>query len=550
MPVDEKVEAQPLVVRAVPTLGGTKDLIIAATMNNRVFAFNLVDGKLVWKSAQLAVPLADDKSFDIWATNTSWGILSTPAIDRSTYEMYLVTWGLESEKPVYRLRVLDIRNGEEETLGTGAQSSKGIIISGTVNYTGRDGTPRTLSFDPARQKQRPALLLQGVKTQSGIRHVVFVAFGALGEKLDSSGDPSRNSHGWVIAYDADDLHHKGAGATGAVWCTTPRGGDGGIWQAGSGVAGDPDGNVYALTGNGTFDGVTDYSESFLRLRYSRSVAGVGRLQLVDWFVAFRDAQRAQDPDHQDRDLGSAGPIVIRDLGVVVGGGKDGILYATRLSNFGHEDPSSLAEPPFVAAYAPAKGTDPVKDLDAPSPDGLSHHIHGAPVYWRADGVGALLYVWGENEMLRAFKYDGTRFALVASAPQSQRASRLMPAPGGMPGGFISLSANGSDPTSGIVWATAPTTGDANKGQDSTDGRTTFTTPTHTVAGTLRAYDAVHFDVLPDHSRQLRLLWDSDRRPGDAYGAFAKFTPPTIANGRVIVPTFGNKLVVYGLAGND
>ena len=57
-------------------------------------------------------------------------------------------------------------------------------------------------------------------------------------------------------------------------------------------------------------------------------------------------------------------------------------------------------------------------------------------------------------------------------------------------------------------------------------------------GALRAIDA----------STLKELWNSDQRPGgsDRLGNVAKFTPVTIANGKVYVPTFSNKLVVYGL----
>ena len=59
-----------------------------------------------------------------------------------------------------------------------------------------------------------------------------------------------------------------------------------------------------------------------------------------------------------------------------------------------------------------------------------------------------------------------------------------------------------------------------------------------VPGTLRAIDA----------STLKVLWTSDQRPDprDRLGNVAKFTPVTIANGKVYVPTFSNKLVVYGL----
>jgi hypothetical protein len=33
---------------------------------------------------------------------------------------------------------------------------------------------------------------------------------------------------------------------------------------------------------------------------------------------------------------------------------------------------------------------------------------------------------------------------------------------------------------------------------------------------------------------------------DGAGLYAKFAPPTIANGRVYLPTFSNKVIVYGL----
>lgn len=57
-------------------------------------------------------------------------------------------------------------------------------------------------------------------------------------------------------------------------------------------------------------------------------------------------------------------------------------------------------------------------------------------------------------------------------------------------------------------------------------------------GALRALDA----------STLKVLWTSDQRPdgSDRLGNVAKFTPVTIANGKVYVPTFSNKLVVYGL----
>jgi outer membrane protein assembly factor BamB len=55
---------------------------------------------------------------------------------------------------------------------------------------------------------------------------------------------------------------------------------------------------------------------------------------------------------------------------------------------------------------------------------------------------------------------------------------------------------------------------------------------------LRAFDAT----------TLRELWNSTLDPSfaDLLGDCSKFSPPTIANGKVYVATFSNRLVVYGL----
>ena len=96
--------------------------------------------------------------------------------------------------------------------------------------------------------------------------------------------------------------------------------------------------------------------------------------------------------------------------------------------------------------------------------------------------------------------------------------------GSMPGAMLSLSADQSRPGTGILWASHPTKEDANHG---------------VVDGTLRALDATDLK---------RELWNSDQAVGqrDVLGTIAKFSVPTVANGRVYAATFSNKVVVYGL----
>jgi outer membrane protein assembly factor BamB len=89
--------------------------------------------------------------------------------------------------------------------------------------------------------------------------------------------------------------------------------------------------------------------------------------------------------------------------------------------------------------------------------------------------------------------------------------------------MISISSNGSTAGTGIIWATHPIHGDANHA---------------VVPGELQAFDAT--DVTHE-------LWNSNMSAiRDSVGKFAKYCPPTIANGKVYLSTFSNKLHVYGL----
>jgi hypothetical protein len=145
-------------------------------------------------------------------------------------------------------------------------------------------------------------------------------------------------------------------------------------------------------------------------------------------------------------------------------------------------------------------------------------IHGAPVWW--DGPdGSYAYVWGEFHYLHQYKFDWAagKFFL------PQYASSLVQAPNGMPGGILSLSALGSAAGSGILWASHQFSGDANQ---------------QVRPGVLRAFDAQNVTTE---------LWNSEQFSArDTVGNFAKFVPPTVANGKVYLATFSNRLHVYGL----
>jgi hypothetical protein len=330
-----------------------------------------------------------------------------------------------------------------------------------------------------------------------------------------------------------------------VWNVTPGGGAGGIWMSGSGPAIDGD-DIYLATGNGMDPGTMpgNFGESFVKLRYSAGVAGVDngkpKLALFDYWGAFSDFGRADE----DQDLGAAGVFLIPERGNLVGGGKDGILYNLDKNNLGKDSWNPQFNLPFVATYLPnapngAAGlpTTTVPDpnwpivnrdrnLPAQTPAGKSYHIHGTPVYMER-ATNGIVYLWGENERLKAYNFDFATKRITAFRGQgTQLASGNMPAPGGMPGGRLVVSSNGTTPGTGVVWSVYPTLGNANAA---------------VVHGALVAYDATA--VVNGTMKQ---LFHSDANPANDMGNFAKYSTPVVANGKVYVGTFSNRVVQYGL----
>jgi hypothetical protein len=339
-------------------------------------------------------------------------------------------------------------------------------------------------YNPCFQKQRPALLLD--------RGVVYVAFG---------GDGNR---GALFAFDAATLQQV------AFWPATPTGADGGIWQSGQGPAADQDGSVYLVTGNGTFDadrGGANYGESFVKLKLQN-----GKLAVADYFTPCNQAFLSSI----DLDLGSGGPLLVPGSDLVLGGGKQGILYLLSRQNLG-KYASSPAAPDCNNPNALQEFQ--ATDLHVHGAGTTFGHIHGSPVIWQGPDQ-TRVYLWGENDTLRAFTLRNGRFV---DTDQPGR-STFRP-PDGMPGGMLAVSSNGAQAGTGIVWAVVPLDGDANKSRG--------------VQGVVLALDA------QDVSRQ---LWTSEQSGArDRLGLFAKFNPPTVAGGKVFVPTYGDReaLRIYG-----
>src|SRR5918992_1726591 len=107
--VDDKIEASPLYVESVNTHSGTRDLVIVATTNNTVYAFDANTNAKVWdQSLGSAVQGLKPALYD------KWGITATPVIDPDTNTLYVVRLAWENGHKVYRLFGLRLFDGSEE----------------------------------------------------------------------------------------------------------------------------------------------------------------------------------------------------------------------------------------------------------------------------------------------------------------------------------------------------------------------------------------------------------------------------------------------------
>jgi PQQ enzyme-like repeat protein len=543
-------EAQPLIIPDVKlTNGSVHDVVYLCSMGNRIYAYDANTGQLLWGPVSLGRPVINNPrpihqiNIDSKNINTQWGVISTPAIDLDTQTMYVVRWSSPDPNPVnslsaseYHLFAINIADGSFRQPPL------------PVNASFRTAAGNHLAFSAKMQKQRAGLLLESVKDSKGVAHkTLFVACGGIAED-------HHEIHGWVLAFDLQTFRLA------ASFVTTQDGaqGGGGIWQAAQGPCGDSMGNIYFMTGNGSWNGLTDFAESFVKLHYTPAVDGLAAdLKIVDWFTPIADEGGVVNGVHfpgrvtsntndrgtwDDQDLGSGGPIILADLGLIVGAGKDGIVYCLDQNNFGKTSASDLANPatnyaklkspPIFFTYFPGFQVSPAPnhpmDLNFLFSDGKTHHLHGSPVYWHNSDRGPMLFCWGENESLRAWNVDKNG-QITFLAIGHEVASAGMTGRGGMPGGMLSLSCNGNAPHTGIVWTLAPLNDDANA---------------RPVQGVLRAYDATQFDSDGHGNSFLRLLWRSDQ--WNIFFLHNKFNIPIVANGKVYVPTYNGTVDVYGL----
>lgn len=487
--VDDQIYAQPLIVTGLTINDSTHNVVFVATVNNSVYAFDAdrpTENDPLWM-----VNLTPSGSRVI--TNTDYSNLG--ACD-GNYKDFSGNIGIVGTPVI------------DSTTSTLFVVSRDIIISSGLY----EQYFHALDFKTGKEKPGSPVLINATYKGTGMgsdngtitfnpqsqnqrsalmlyNNIVYICWASYCDWGEY--------HGWMIGYDAGTYEQK------IVYNITPDGYYGGLWMSGAGPVTDDNGYIYITSGNGsvgTDAGPNDprnRGESLLKLQPSGD-----SMRVVDFFTP----NNYNYLEINDLDFGTNSVVILPNSTFAISGSKEGKLYFLDINHLGKytADNDSVIQVLY---------TNPQNVPDM--------HIHGTPVYYHYTDVKdkECLYVWAESDSMKQFFFDRNsgKFDL------SQTITGKTKLDYGMPGSMLMVSSDGTKNETGIVWASHPLSGDAN----------------HSVRpGILEAYDA----------RDVRkLLWSSQQRSSrDAVGYFAKFNNPVVANGKVYLATFSNKLDIYGL----
>jgi hypothetical protein len=464
LPVDGQVYAQPLFLSGVPIGGGTHNVLYVATEHDSVYAIDADSGALyanvsLIPSGGTAVSSTSDLSCtDI---DPEVGITGTPVIDPASNTLYVVAKSKVNGSIVQHLHALS-------TLTLAENFGGPVEIRASVPGAAADGNGSSVAFNPLTENQRPGLALEN-------GHVL------IGWAAHCDNAPW---HGWLMSYNASTLGLE------AAWNTSPNGkpnstdtGAGGIWMSGAAPAVDANGNIFVVTGNGNWNGTSDYGDSVVKLGPPTN----NTFPVLDYFTPFNQSSLIGG----DVDLGSGGVVLLpaTSLGaqLLAQQGKQGTIYLLNRKNLGK----------YCVNQTPAcTNSDPqiVQELV-----GATAGVWNSPMYWNGH-----LYWNAANDFAYSWSFDAGNSGLISTAPTSHSAQIFdMTA-------AASISANGTN--NGILWIMANT-------------------------GELLAYDATDLTKVLYTSAQAQFNRDSA-------GSATKFASPTIVNGKVYIGNL-NSVVAYG-----
>lgn len=489
MSVDGAIYSQPLVVTGVTIGGVSKNVVYITTVNNTIFAYNTDDGTFIWSKnftpPGFRPPTKDDMHPNLcngryWDFADKFGIVGTPVINKTTNTLYFVNkvaansgidnHPFDGNERSYTstgfhqyLHAIDLSTGNEKP-------NSPVEIAASAPGTGNGSVGGMVSFDPRRNFNRTGLVMS--------QGIVYIAFAAHCDWGDS--------HGWVLGYDGNTLAQR------LVYTTTPNDGLGGIWMSGGAPAvDDATGAIYFTSGNA--NGVTNQTDA----RGESVVKLIPNLATNTFTISsFFTPKNYATLNGLDLDF----PIQVMLLpstSIAFTGLKDGNLFLMDRSNLGGFDPNAN----HVLQTVSVGG-------------GTGSQMHSSFAYFGGNTT-KYIYQFSEATSLKAYPFNGSLLGSPIVSPVDGATS--------ISGSMMSVSSNGGNPSSGILWASHMVNGCIIEGG--------------VCPGILRAMKAD--DVTKE-------LWNSNMVGTDNVGTFSKFVCPTIANGNVYMASNSGSLKVYGL----
>jgi FtsP/CotA-like multicopper oxidase with cupredoxin domain len=480
MPAFGKVYAQPLYVQNQTTSDGkAHNLVIVATATDQVYAFDETTHAVVWET-NFTNPTAGITQ-QAWSdsgcgdVNPDIGIIGTPVIDRTLGRLYAVV--ATKENGVFHLRLHAL------ALASGADAVSPVEVTATVALA----TGGTAVVDPEHNFNRAALLEANGNIYVG-----------LSSHCDFAGN---TTHGWMLSYSATTL-----ALTGNMLDTTnANNGDdyylGTVWQSGFGPAADASGNVFFVTGNGPYNGISNFAMTVIR------VPGNLDITKASTFTPIGEAADSSE----DCDLGSGGAILLPNVSgsyphLMVMGGKCGV---------------GLAKGGSAGSQKYVLNRDNLGGFTANDAGALWHAntgggMWGGPATFQ-DAAGNTYVIYGGGQPLNTYLLGLSPIALTVQSAANVGCLECRDA-----GSQPVVSSNGTTAGTAVVWALKTPGGSGG-------------------SITLYAFDALNMS----HTLFSGTAGSWTQGAGASYIGGA-LVSPTVANGRVYVPTDGS-VAVFGLS---
>jgi hypothetical protein len=383
-----QVYAQPLFLPAIKMLDGKiHNVAFVATETNDVYAWDgdVAQSTPFWH-ANLLTPPKQATRFQVTAGMTgppsqdipcgniapNVGITSTPAIAITSSTTSQINGAVI---------VVVARSKSSNSIPAPIYYQTLYALNATtgavIAWTDINPTNSGVAFDPLHQNQRAALMIQGGQ--------VFITWASHCD--NGSTDPLTASwYGWMMSYTLTSGSLKLAGS----WLASEFP-EAGIWQSGSGPAGDGS-NVYLATGNGSTTAAPYSDESPCLGCFGDSVVKLsgkavgGTFSVLDSFTPFDHPYRFC----QDYEPGASGVMYLATTftpqNLLVQTGKEGNIYLVNSATGSMGGYGGMVGS-FLCPVTSSSGTDNVLqahygDLCTPTMNNPECGPLGSPVAWK------------------------------------------------------------------------------------------------------------------------------------------------------------------------